>query len=90
LQRRCDDVEDEDEDIGDAETVDDCELWTGPFDGGRQDNPSGALFNLEEKSSCRFSADAGGGFARCNSWLMDQERRADRQRHDGNRLVTVA
>jgi hypothetical protein len=28
------------------------------------------LFNLEEKSSCRFSADAGSGIALCNSWLM--------------------
>jgi len=45
LQRRCDDVEDEDEDIGDAETVDDCDLWTGPFDGGRQDNPSGGPYS---------------------------------------------
>jgi hypothetical protein len=39
-----------------------------------------SLFNLEEKSSCRFSADAGGRIAPCNSWLMVQKPRADRQR----------
>jgi hypothetical protein len=30
----------------------------------------GPLFNLEEKFSCRFSADAGRGNAPCNSWLI--------------------
>jgi hypothetical protein len=35
-----DDVEDEDEDIGDAEAIDDCDQYTAPADGGRRDNSS--------------------------------------------------
>jgi hypothetical protein len=81
-----DDVEDADEDIGDAEAIDDCDPLTGA---GRR-RPArqfveGSLFNLEEKFSCRFSADAGGGIAPCNSWLKLEKRRRDRQRHRGNR-----
>jgi hypothetical protein len=45
----------------------------------------GSLFNLKEKSSCRFSADAGREIAPCNSWLIIEKRRADRQRRGGNR-----
>ena len=30
----------------------------------------GSFFNPEEKSSCRFSADAGSKMAPCNSWLI--------------------
>jgi hypothetical protein len=30
----------------------------------------GSVFNLQDKFSCRFSADAGGGITLCNSWLM--------------------
>jgi hypothetical protein len=30
-----DGVEDKDEDIGDAEAIDDCDPWTGPLDGLR-------------------------------------------------------
>ena len=65
-----DDVEDEDEDIGDAEAIDDRDPWTAPADGCRRQFVEGSLFNLEEKSSCRFSADAGSGIALCNSWLI--------------------
>jgi hypothetical protein len=55
-----------------------------------------ALFNLEEKSSCRFSEDAGGGFAPYNSWLMvrkaarrsaNRRRRASREPAPVDRLV---
>jgi hypothetical protein len=35
-----DDVEDADEDIGDAEAINDCDLQTAPADGGRRDNSS--------------------------------------------------
>ncbi len=35
-----DDVENEDEDIGDAEAIDDCDPWTAPADGCRRDNSS--------------------------------------------------
>ena len=35
-----DDVEDEDEDIGDAEAIDDCDPQAAPADGGRRDNSS--------------------------------------------------
>jgi hypothetical protein len=46
-----------------------------PVDGAGRRLPlrqfvEGSLFNLEEKSSCRFSADAGSGTALCNSWLI--------------------
>jgi hypothetical protein len=61
-----DDVEDEDEDIGDAEAVGDCDPKTAPADGRRRDNSSRSLFNLEEKSSCRFSADSANGIGPCN------------------------
>jgi hypothetical protein len=64
-----DDGEDEDEDIGDVEAIDDCDPWQAPAEGGRRDIVEGPLFNLEEKSSCRFSADAGRGIGLCNSWL---------------------
>jgi hypothetical protein len=65
-----DDVEDDDEDVGDAESLDGCDPWTAPADGGRRQFVKEPLFNLEEKFSCRFSADAGSGIAPCNSWLM--------------------
>jgi hypothetical protein len=58
ILRAGDDVEDEDEDIGDAEAINDCDPQTAPADGCRR----GSLFNLEEKSSCKFSADAGINF----------------------------
>ena len=41
-----------------------------PTAAGEAIGRKGPSFNLEEKSSCRFSADAGGGIALCNSWLM--------------------
>jgi hypothetical protein len=46
-----------------------------PVDGSGRRLPASlfvewSLFNLEEKSSCRFSADAESGIAHCNSWLM--------------------
>jgi hypothetical protein len=46
-----------------------------PADGAGRRQPARqfveeSLFNLEEKSSCRFSADAGSGIALCNSWLI--------------------
>ena len=34
---------------------------------------TGSLFNLEEKSSCRFSADAGREIELCNSWLRETQ-----------------
>ena len=40
-----DDVEDEDEDIGDAEAIDDCDPWTARADGGRRDNSSRSLYS---------------------------------------------
>src|SRR5262249_40266593 len=54
-----DDIEDEDEDVGDAEAID----RSRPVDGAARRLPArqfveGSLFNLEEKSYCRFSADA--------------------------------
>jgi hypothetical protein len=80
-----DDVEDEDEDIGDAEAIDDRDPWTAPADGCRRQFVKGSLFNLEEKSSCRFSADAGSGIVLCNSWLIVRKAAVDRQRRSGNR-----
>jgi hypothetical protein len=44
-----------------------------------------SLFNLEGKSSCRFSADAGGGIALCNSWLMLGVGIPSRSQPDGRR-----
>jgi hypothetical protein len=66
-----DDVEDEDE--GHRRCRGERRLR--PVDGARLRRPTrrfveGSLFNLEETSSCRFSADAGGGIGPCNSWLM--------------------
>jgi hypothetical protein len=40
-----DDVEDEDEDMGDAEAIDDCDPWTARADGGRRDNSSRSLYS---------------------------------------------
>jgi hypothetical protein len=63
-----DDVEDEDEDIGDAEAIDDRDRRRRRRLPAKQ-FVEGSLFNLEEKSSCRFSADAGSGIALSNLWL---------------------
>jgi hypothetical protein len=78
-----DDVEDEDEAIGDAEAIDDCNLYAPPAVPARQ-FLEGSLFNLEENFSCRFSAGAGSGIALCNLWLMIRKRRGDRRRRGGN------
>ena len=43
-----DDVEDEDEDIGDDEAIDDCEPWTAPA-GCRRDNSSKGLIQPRGK-----------------------------------------
>jgi hypothetical protein len=59
----------EDEHIGDAEAIDGCDRRR-PADCCRVGGP---LFNLEEKSSCRFSADAGSRIAPSNLWLIIQK-----------------
>jgi hypothetical protein len=46
-----DDVEDEDEDIGDAEAIDDCDPQTAPFYGGRRDNSSKGPYSTWRKNS---------------------------------------
>jgi hypothetical protein len=45
-----DDIEDEDEDIGDAEAIDDCDPWTALFDGGRRDNSSKGPYSTLRKN----------------------------------------
>jgi hypothetical protein len=48
------------------------------------------LFNLEGKSSCRFSADAGRGIAPCNSWLIGSKGGARMHRSRRRRATRTA
>ncbi len=66
-----DEVGDEDEDIGDAEAIDDCDPSTAPADGCRRDNSSKGPHSTQRKNPpVDFLQMQEAEIALCNSWLI--------------------